>query len=222
MPASTAPRRQPRPVFYTRAQLDQLCEKIITGFCLERYGQELNPIPTDVLLQLLEAHAHDVDQTAELPDGIHGVTEYYWDRKPDVKIDARLTQQHWREVRRRSTLTHECGHAIQHAPLWQALGPEETTDGPIAVSCRCEESEETYDQWDSWMEWQARHMSGALLMPRSRVWQLVRRLAESKRWKLPVQLGTPPSIYLVEHVIIAFHVSRDAATVRLKQLRFVA
>jgi hypothetical protein len=97
MRPSTAPRRQPRPVFYTREQLDELCEKIITGFCLERYGQELNPIPTEVLLQLLEARAHDVDQTADLPDGVDGVTEYYWDRKPDVKINARLTQQHWRE-----------------------------------------------------------------------------------------------------------------------------
>jgi len=25
-------------------------------------------------------------------DGINGVTEYSWDRKPTVKIDARLTQ----------------------------------------------------------------------------------------------------------------------------------
>jgi hypothetical protein len=222
MPASTAPRRQPRPVFYTREQLDDLCEKIIVEFCMERYGQELNPIPTEALLQLLEEHAYDVDQMADLPAGIDGVTEYYWDRKPDVKIDARLTQQHWREVRRRSTLTHECSHAIQHAPLWQALGPEEPTDGPIAVSCRCEEAEETFDQWDAWMEWQARHMSGAFLMPRSRVCLLVRRLAESRHWKLPVQPETPPCIYLVEHAVIAFHVSRDAATVRLKQLGFVA
>ena len=42
----TAPRRQPRPVYYTRDQLDQLREKIIVSFCRERYGQELNPIPT--------------------------------------------------------------------------------------------------------------------------------------------------------------------------------
>jgi hypothetical protein len=76
----SAPRHQPRPVYYTREQLDE------------------------------QEHAHDVGQTAELPDGINGVTEYYWDRKPTVKIDARLTQQHWRETRRRSTLTHECSH----------------------------------------------------------------------------------------------------------------
>jgi hypothetical protein len=105
-----APRRQPRPVYYTREQLDELCEQIIVGFCMERYGQELAPIPTEALLQLLEEYAHDVDQTADLPDGINGVTEYYWDRKPTVKIDARLTLQHWRETRRRTTLCHEFSH----------------------------------------------------------------------------------------------------------------
>ena len=44
MKERTALRRQPRPVYYTRDQLDELCEKIVVGFCMERYGQELNPI----------------------------------------------------------------------------------------------------------------------------------------------------------------------------------
>jgi len=43
---------------------------------------------------LLEEYADDVDQMADLPEGINGVTKYYWDRKPTVKIDERLTQQH--------------------------------------------------------------------------------------------------------------------------------
>jgi hypothetical protein len=126
------------------------------------------------------------------------------------------------KARRRSTLTHECSHAIQHAPLWQALGPEQPTDGPVAISCRCEHTEATYDLWDAWMEWQARHMSGAFLMPKSRVLRLAQRLAESNRYSLPVQLGTPQSIYLTEHVVIAFYVSSDAATVRLRQLGLLA
>jgi len=110
MKERTAAKRQPRPVYYTRDQLDELCEQIIVAFCMERYGQELTPIPTEAFLQLLEEYTHDVDQTADLPDGINEVTEYYWDRKPSVKIDARLTQQHWRETRRRTTLCHEGSH----------------------------------------------------------------------------------------------------------------
>jgi hypothetical protein len=218
----TAPRRQPRPVYYTREQLDELCEQIIGGFCMERYGQELTPIPTEALLQLLEEYAHDVDQTADLPEGINGVTEYYWDREPTVKIDARLTHQHWRETRRRTTLCHEFGHVIQHAPLWRALGPENPGDGPISQSCRCEyDEQELYDLWDAWMEWQARYMSGGFLMPKTRVGRLAQRLAESKRWQVPVPADSAPSTYLVEHVVIAFQVSRAAALVRLKQLGLV-
>ena len=95
MKERTASRRQPRPVYYTRDQLDELCEKIVVDFCMARYGQESNTIPTEALLQLLEEYAHDVDQMADLLDRINGVTEYYWDCKPTVKIDARLTQQHW-------------------------------------------------------------------------------------------------------------------------------
>ena len=81
MKERTAAQHLPRPVCYTRDQLDEQCEQIIVGFCMARYGQELNPIPTEALLQLLEECTHDVDQTADLPDGINGVTEYYWDRK---------------------------------------------------------------------------------------------------------------------------------------------
>jgi len=72
------------------------------------------------------------------------------------------------------------------------------------------------------MEWQARHMSGAFLMPKTRVSRLAQRLAETRRWKLPVRAASPPSIYLAEHVIIAFQVSSVAAIVRLKQLELVA
>src|SRR5260370_42516679 len=97
---------------------------------MERYGQELNPVPTEALLQLLEEHAHDVDQLAELPEGVNGVTEYYWDRKPIVKIDARLTQQHWRETRRRSSLTHGSLPSIQPTRLWPQPRPQHPARRP--------------------------------------------------------------------------------------------
>jgi hypothetical protein len=112
MKERTAAKRQPRPVYYTCDQLDEVCEKILVDFCMECYGQELNPIPTEALPRLLEEQTHDADQTVHLPDGMNGVTEYYWHRKPTVKIDARLTQQHWRESRRRTTLCHGSGRVV--------------------------------------------------------------------------------------------------------------
>ena len=61
---------------------------------MKRYGQELTPIPAEALLQLLDQQVQHVDQLAELPEGVNSVTLYYWDRKPDVQIDSRLTRQH--------------------------------------------------------------------------------------------------------------------------------
>jgi hypothetical protein len=57
-------------------------------------------------------------------------------------------------------------------------------------------------------------------MPKTRVSRLAQRLAETKRWKLPVPADSPPSIYLSEHMVIAFQVSSVAASVRLKQIGF--
>jgi hypothetical protein len=48
--------RQPQPQYFTREQLDELCEEIVFQFCMDRYGQELSPMPTQALLQLLEEH----------------------------------------------------------------------------------------------------------------------------------------------------------------------
>jgi hypothetical protein len=94
---------------------------------------------------------------------------------------------------------------------------------PIGASCRCEESdEEIYDRWDAWMERQARYISGGFLMPKTRVWRLAQKLADTKRWELPIPADSQQSIYLAEHVVIAFHVSSVAARVRLKQLGLVA
>jgi DNA-binding MarR family transcriptional regulator len=44
-----------------------------------------------------------------------------------------------------------------------------------------------------------------------RVGRLAQRLAETRRWKLPVPADSPPNIYLAEHVVIAFQVSSVAA-----------
>jgi Zn-dependent peptidase ImmA (M78 family) len=140
---------------------------------------------------------------------------------PTVQIDARLTREHWREVRRRSTITHECSHAIYHAPLWRELGPENPGEGPVAQSCRCEDTDDSPNRWDDWMEWQARYMSGALLMPKSRVCRLGQKLARDRTLDLPLQNGSSSSIILVELTVIAFYVSRDAASVRLKQLGLI-
>jgi hypothetical protein len=85
MKEPTAAKRQPRPVYYTRDQLDELCEHITMAFCMERYGQELTTIPTEALLQLLEEYTHDVDQTPDLP-GRHQRGHGVWLSSSSVPI----------------------------------------------------------------------------------------------------------------------------------------
>jgi hypothetical protein len=46
-------------------------------------------------------------------------------------------------------------------------------------------------------------------------------LAEVKRWNLQLQASSTPVLYLAGYVVIAFHLSSDAAIVRLRQLGFV-
>jgi hypothetical protein len=228
-PVKLAAGRKVRPPYYTRDQLDDLCEKVLHDFCLEFYGQELTPVPTDVLSQLLEYYTHDLDQFAELPPGIHGVTLFYTRRKPTVQIAAELKRQHWRENRERSTLAHECGHAILHTPMWRDPKATGLDEEPVALACSAESiaasatlTQEPPDQYDEWMEWQARYMSGALLMQKSRVLRLVERFIDSRRLALPLQAETPTGADLIDKVTFAFQVSRDAARVRLTQLGALA
>jgi hypothetical protein len=76
MPDLINVRHQPEPQLYTREQLDELCEQIILQFCMDRYGQELNPVPTQVLLQLLEetrSRCRSAGGTAARYTGSHAV-----------------------------------------------------------------------------------------------------------------------------------------------------
>lgn len=92
----------------------------------------------------------------------------------------------------------------------------------MAQSCRCEYTDDVPDQYDDWMEWQARHMSGALLMPKSKVVKLAHKFARDNMQCLPLKDGSQFGLYLLERVVIAFQVSRDAARVRLRQLGLMA
>jgi hypothetical protein len=65
------------PPFYSREYLEQLREGTLTEFCMETYGQELTPLPTDVLTQLLERYTSILNLYAELDDGINGVTTMF-------------------------------------------------------------------------------------------------------------------------------------------------
>ncbi len=204
---------------YEQAELDELCERTIIQFMEERCGGMRLPIPTDVITKLIERDADDLDLCADLSahgTKVEGFTDFCPNTKPTVKITEKLSRHKWQENRLRTTLTHEYGHVLLHAPLYN-------TDSP----CTLQVLEPTYrspsqirgvsDDRD-WMEWQAKYVSGAILMPVTAVKQAV--LDYCRRWgtSSPISTKTGHAGDLTHAIAKAFAVSEDAAKIRLQQL----
>jgi hypothetical protein len=208
------------PPFYSREYLEEVCERTLTEFCMETYGQELTPLPTDVLTQLLDRYTSTLNLYAELDDGINGVTTMFAsERLPRVDIAAELSRQWFRENRLRTTLAHELAHIILHSPLWRAqcMAVGQKGEALIAQACRRETVEDNAPRSDR-IEWQAGYICGALLMPKRRIDLLVGRFLSTRSNSPTLLVGSADAEELVERVTIGFRVSRLAARVRLGRL----
>jgi len=183
---------------------------------METYGQELTPLPTDVLTQLLERYTSILNLYAELNDGINGVTTMFGsERLPRVDIAAELSRQWFRENRLRTTLAHELAHVLLHSPLWRAqcLAERQKGETLIAQACRREAVEDNAPRSDR-IEWQAGYICGALLMPMRRIDLLVARFLSTQPGSPVLVAGSADAEELVERVTIGFL----AARVRLGRL----
>ena len=72
-----------------------------------------------------------------------------------------------------------------------------------------------------WSEWQAGYASGALLMPESFARRTVEAYFQNRPERPPVAKGSPEASALCQRISLAFDVSVEAATVRLKQLGYL-
>ncbi len=152
-------------LYFKTEELDERCEQIVADFMRRHSGGYRLPIPTDDIIRMIEAEADDLDMYANLPEGQDGYTDFFFDRKPRVKISARLSDPRY-ENRLRFTLGHEYGHVWFHAPLWRKSA-QEPDSRPAEPSWTCHrENIETAAEND-WMEFQAGYIGGALLMPKS-------------------------------------------------------
>ena len=117
-------RRFPERPYYSRKDLDSLSEEWVMGFLQETYGKADFPVSTEDLTVMIECDTSDLDQYADLSaegeEGVEvqGLTLFYPDRKPVVKIAQELANSGYREHRLRTTLTHEFAHVKLHARLW--------------------------------------------------------------------------------------------------------
>ena len=116
-------RRRP---YYTPEELDNECERMITGFLLKKYGTVRFPLSTDDLSVLVERDTSDLDLFADLSgDGedVEGTTDFFPHKKPAVKISRELSLDKDKQLRLRTTLAHEYGHVKFHNFLWGLVPP---------------------------------------------------------------------------------------------------
>ena len=203
-------------LYFKVEELDERCEQMIADFMHQRSGGFKLPIPTDDIIRMIEAEADDLDMYADLPEGQDGYTDFYFDRKPDVKISARLSDPRY-ENRLRFTLGHEYGHVWFHAPLWRKS--EHKPDSRPADPCwTCYRENIEAAPENDWMEFQAGYIGGALLMPKSEVSLLVGEIAMREGRNFPLRADSEPGRAAIERIMRRCQVSEQAARVRLLRL----
>ncbi len=211
---------------YDSEELDRESETLISAFMRDKCGGWRLPIPTDTLTKLIEQEADDLDLYADLSaegNDVQGVTEFFPDRKPRVRIARELSEDERRENRLRTTLSHEYGHVRFHAWLYQLEQPEDDLfgEGSRRFATRCKRETILNAPQTDWMEWQAGYVCGALLMPFTCVKCLVEDYRKEHDFHSSIRAGSPEASELVRKVMNSFSVSADAARVRLLKLSYL-
>jgi hypothetical protein len=227
--------------YYDRDELDFECERIVSGFMERKYGVCCFPISTDDLTVMIEEDTSDLDLFADLSglgEDVEGLTDFFPDRKPAVKISADLSLDDRKEHRLRTTLAHEYGHVKFHTFLWELNrweSPESTIirtgkysrlyrkfHHPLPeINPICKSSRIIDAPFDDWMEWQASYACGAFLMPLTPLKKLAEEYLKGRsagNW-LPSDTGKANELTGV--VADSFDVSMAAARVRLQKLGFL-
>ncbi len=210
--------RFPERPYYEIEELEEECERIVESFLLSRYGQYSIPVPTEALEKLLERETAKVNLYCDLSgegEEVHGVTEFFPGQKPNVSIARELSYQHWREHRKRSTLPHEYGHVHWHTWLFDRYCMRNERH-------KCLRTQIIPVSGDiDWMEWLAGYVSGAMLMPRSRVQLQVGAFRGERRVEGRLDQESIEGQLLIQRTSELFKVSPDAARVRLGQLAYL-
>lgn len=210
---------------YDPFELDIECQGIITTFLRSLHGDAAFPISTEDLTKLIDRDTSDFDRYADLSElegDVEGVTDFFTDRKPTVRISRELSEDSRRENRLRTTLTHEYGHVKFHTYLFatqESLAQFHGLENRLASTCN--RSSMLDAPVSDWMEWQAGYVCGSLLMPLNVFKSTVAEFLTKNDLFAPLQVSSTEASSLVATVSRAFQVSGDAARVRLSRLNYV-
>ena len=233
------PDGQPR-IWYEPEEIEGIAEEE-----LRRAG--LTPTLTDPvtnLEHLIEIHLKaKLDQYADLPEDVLGITHFQSSKRINVSISRVLTERAEQSLPRpgvvgrwRATMAHEASHVILHRFLFDSVlagtianrSNENKPEYSRLMRCLQENVvPEKSENWDrtrrakDWREVQANMGMAALLMPR----RLFGRIAHQQIDELmlsEINKGSPSAISLCSAVSEIFQVSKQAASIRLESLAFVS
>ncbi|SRR5579885_426293 len=210
--------RFPERPYYEIEELEEECERIMESFLTGRYGQYSIPVPTDALVEMLDRETAKLNLYCDLSgegEEVHGVTEFFPGHKPHVSIARELSYQHWREHRKRNTLTHEYGHV--HWQTWLFDRYCKRTERHKCLRAQIKPASGDID----WMEWLACYVSGAMLMPTSRMQLHVGAFRAERGVEGRLDEHSIEGQLLIQRTSELFKVSTEAARVRLRQLQYL-
>ncbi|MPR06298.1 ImmA/IrrE family metallo-endopeptidase [Microvirga tunisiensis] len=211
--------------FYRPEEIDAACERLVNEFLLKHRGKVEYPLTTDDLTILIERNVRDLDLYADLSDDgtdVEGVTRFAVGHQPAIAIADPLSSDERRANRLRTTLAHELGHAKFHDEVFQmAFSSGDLLSEAREAKIVCKRETMIDAPQTDWMEWQACYASGAYLMPRSAVHDLLRPAVTASKRLPPFHVAGEEAPAFIEVIIDRFAVSKEAAKVRLIKLGFL-
>jgi hypothetical protein len=214
-------------IYYTDDEIEQIVDDE-----LARAGLRPTPsTPVTDLERFIEVHLKaDLDQYADLPTDVLGLTRFTPGEPAVVSINAELTGTVDSDAttpgqlgRWRATLAHEAAHVFLHRYLFEPdLNQMQLFDqpsaGPLAkgglMRCLKRDVGQATGSKD-WREVQANRGMAALLMPRATFKRVAfQRVGANSLTDLTV--GSPAAGLLAAELAALFSVSKQAATIRLE------
>jgi IrrE N-terminal-like domain len=213
-------------VWYDDAEIEQIVDEELT-----RAGIRPTPAaPVTDLERFIESHLSvELDQYAELPDGVLGLTRFTAHANPSIHISAALTQAADAGAtaagrgRWRATLAHEASHVLLHKYLFDPELIQSELPGLSGQLSRTGDfrclNRDLEPRSRNPREVQANKGMAALLMPRDVFRRAAFRRIDPQAGELTV--GSAPAARLAAEMAVVFDVSKQAAAIRLETMGIV-
>ncbi|NCB49442.1 MAG: ImmA/IrrE family metallo-endopeptidase [Alphaproteobacteria bacterium] len=208
--------------FYPPKEMDQITEEIVINFLNKKYKKVELPISTDDLCSLIEEYVDDLDLYASLDNNIEGTNVISnCGKNVKIKINKYLQQDYFKN-RLRTTLAHELGHTILHAPLFDRKYTQQSLfeikkDQEITCNIDDINSSNTFN----WAEYQANVFAVSILTPKTFLLKYINEFCAKKN-TYSFQEDSENAKELIRLTSDKFQVSKEAIKYRLKNLKILS